>query len=559
MQLDNLFEVIKQTGQKPFIDFVDLSTRNSITQSVRNFDFMSTNGFVFEQFKSLEDAFDKKNEIEKKPNKKDYEIRALENVKNYEYRNYKAFIDYLNEPRPKFQNVKDITKVLVENIKTLINLGGLFANDRIIVTEDTRGVFDFGLASLGLFRPIEFYSKNLYDDIISGNVKNPNGTLDFEIGVVNPDMVNKKIAGSIITYVFKYLGKNYECERRQKGTTKVFNTFSSECFLKSNNDGIVITYNLNDKNKVYNGSGNAKLKYASSNKKSYLIYNKKDDSVKNVDIFMPINFLGITDAERGIALLPAYLVSASLEEFGIQSRISAIRLGSDRSTQITIAIPVKDYDESSKESFNKIYALLGLNSSAGNFFGFHKIISTNEGIQAPPTNNKSTGFDNVQYDQQVYMDDMMQRYKNWSEINKDKPFFNSKVINPNFQFAIASSSRGLSNDLDYPMILDNLHNIFFQFYYYMDYLAIEMISMRDFVKSIYKRITEDVTFRKLYEVPSVKKEITDIIRAYVITILVQKYKIVEGGAYFDTPEQVKKKEETFKQKIISLNEELNSI
>ena len=559
MQLDNLFEVIKQTGQKPFLDFVELSTRNSITQSTQNFDFMSTNGFVFQQFKGLEDAFEKKNEIKQKTNKTKYEIQALENVEKSQYNDYKSFTEYLDEPRPKFQNVKDISKVLVENIKTLINLGGLFANDRIIVTEDTRGVFDFGLASLGLFRPIEFYSKNLYDDIVSDKVKNPNGTLDLQIGVVNPDMVNKKIAGSITSFVFNYLGKNYECERRQKGATKVFNTFSNECFLKSNNDGIVITYYLNDKNKVYNGNGNTRLKYASSNKKSYLIYNKKDDSVKNVDIFMPVNFLGISDAERGIALLPAYLVSASLEEFGIQCRINSLRLGSDNGTQITVSIPVKDYNESSKESFNKIYGLLGLNESASDFFGFHKIIAENEGIQAPPTKDLSTGFSYIEYDRQIYMDEMMQRYKNWSEVNKDKPFFNSKVTNPNFQFAIASSNLGLGKDLDYTMILGNLHNIFFQFYYYMDFLAIEMISMRDFIKSIYKRFTEDETFRKLYELPSDKKQIMDIIRAYVITILVQKYKIVTGGMYFDTPEQVAKKEETFTQKIISLNEEINSI
>ena len=93
----------------------------------------------------------------------------------------------------------------------------------------------------------------------------------------------------------------------------------------------------------------------------------------------------------------------------------------------------------------------------------------------------------------------------------------------------------------------------------MDYLAIEMIGMREFIKSIYKRFTEDETFKKLYELPSIKKDIMDMIRSYVITILVQKYKIVYGGKYFDTPEQVTKKEETFKQKIISLNEEINSI
>ena len=53
MQLDNLFEVIKQVGQKPFADFVEISTRNSITQNTSKYAYMSTNVFVFQQFKSL--------------------------------------------------------------------------------------------------------------------------------------------------------------------------------------------------------------------------------------------------------------------------------------------------------------------------------------------------------------------------------------------------------------------------------------------------------------------------------------------------------------------------
>jgi hypothetical protein len=85
------------------------------------------------------------------------------------------------------------------------------------------------------------------------------------------------------------------------------------------------------------------------------------------------------------------------------------------------------------------------------------------------------------------MNDMMQRYKNWAEENKDQTFFNSKVINPNFQFALSQSYRYLSNKLDYALILDELHNIFYKYYYYMDFLAIEMLSMREFVKTLYKR------------------------------------------------------------------------
>jgi hypothetical protein len=559
MQLDNLFEVIKQIGQKPFADFVELSTKNSISSNQNDYANMSTNGFVFQQFKSLEDAFEKKNIILNKPNKASYENDALRYVDDAEFTNYKTYTDYLDTPNKEFEKIKEISQVFIKNIKTLINLGGLFANDRIIVSEDTRGVFDFGLASLGLYRPIEFYSKSLYDDIISKKIENPNGLLDLEVGVVNPDMVNKKITGSITSFVFNYLGKNYDCEKRQKGATKVFNNFSNDCFLKSNSDGIIITYYLNDKNKVYNGSGNAKLKYASSNKKSYLIYNKKDDSVKNVDIFMPVNFLGVYDSERAIALLPAYLISASLEEFGIQTRISALRLGSDTSTQITVSIPVKDYSESTKEAFNRTFSLLSLSSTASSFFAFHKVIAGNQGIQAPPTGNTSSSFTKVEYEVQKYMNDMMQRYKNWAEENKDQSFFNSKVINPNFQFALNQSYRYLSNKLDYALILEELHNIFYKYYYYMDFLAIEMLNMREFIKTLYKRFSEDITFRKIYEVPSTKVETLNIIRSYVITMLVQKYSVVTGGKYFDTPEQIKKKEDTFKEKIISLNEEINSI
>ena len=77
--------------------------------------------------------------------------------------------------------------------------------------------------------------------------------------------------------------------------------------------------------------------------------------------------------------------------------------------------------------------------------------------------------------------------------------------------------------------------------------------------SVYKRFSEDETFKKIYDLPSSKKDKLDLIRAYVITMLVQKYDVVVGGKYFDTPEQIKKKEDTFKDKIISLNEEINSI
>jgi hypothetical protein len=560
MDLSNLFEVVQQVGQKPYSTFVRNWAQTTITQGQNNFASMSTNGFVFKQFKSLEDAFNNIVEIRNKPTKKKYEELALEAVSSSQFQNFKKYTDYLNRPSAGFTKIKEISKTLTENIKTLINLGGLYKNDRIIISEDSRGVFDFGLASLGLYRPIEFFSQKLQDDIKKGTTENPFKFEGLEAGVINPDKVDKKIIGGLTFFTFKYMGKDYDCEKRQRGATKVFNAFPNECFLKPNEDGIILTFYLNDKNKVYNGKDGIRLKYASSNKKSYLIYNKKDDSVKNVDIFMPVNFLSVNDSSKALFLFPAYLISATLEQFGIQSRISALRLGSDNETQITVSIPVKDYTETSTESFDKIFALLSTEGASGSFFGFFKLINTNEGVQAPSTRNRSTGFDNIQYENREYMNDMMQRYKNWVEVNKDKDFVNTKVVNPNFQFALSTVSYSFAeSDISYQDILDYLHQIFYTFYYYMDFLAIEMINMVEFEKSLYKRITEDVTFRKIFSVPSTKQEIKDLMRTYTIAILVEKYKIVQGGAYSDNAEQVKKKEDSLKEKILNLDEALNSI
>jgi hypothetical protein len=565
MKLDNLFDVIQQVGQKPYRIFVNDWARSAITQGQADYSGISSNGFVFKQYKNLEDAFAHIEEIKNKPNKSSYENSALTfvsgSVNGSNYQDFKSFKDFINQPSRSFEKIKEISKTLVENIKTLINLGGLYKNDRIVVTEDTRGIFDFGLASLGLFRPIEFYSQKLQEDIKKGAIENPFKFEGLEAGVVNPDKVNKKIIGGLTFFIFNHMGKEYDCEKRQRGATKVFNSFSNECFLKPNDDGIILTYYLNDQNKVYNGKDNIRLKYASTNKKSYLIYNKKDDSVKNVDIFMPINFIGnVNDSSRGLFLFPAYLISATLEQYGIQSRISAMRLGSDDKTQITVSIPVKDYNESTTESFDSIYALLSKSGSADSFFAFFKIIAENEGIQAKPTGVAYASFNDVYYYERDYMNDMMQRYKNWCEANKDKDFVNTKVVNPNFQFALSTTASNIADSsIKYDNILEYLHQIFYNFYYYMDFLAIEMIDMVEFEKSIYKRITEDVTFRKIYSVPSSKQEIKDLMRSYTIAILVEKYKTVFGGSYSDTPEQVKKKEDTFKDKILKLDEALKSI
>ena len=553
MELDNLFEVVKKVGQAPYKKYVDDWVKTSIT-SYNYFGDMFKRGMIFTQYKSLEDAFN--NIIETRNIPKDDrtvgEQSALKYVADDKYESWKSFNDFIVKDNQELVNVKQISDVILTNIKDLINLGGMYEKDRLIVTQDDRGIFDFGLASSGLFRPVEFYSEKLAQEIDDG-MKNPFAYLGNPSGVVDADMVNKLLG----QFFFTYENKSYVCERRQRGATKVFNKYPDICFLKPNEENIKITYYNDNPNKVFNGKNGTRLKYASSNKKSYLVYQKKADSVRYVDIFVPINFLvGNRDSARVVNLIPAFLIASALEEFGIYARISALRTGSDNQVNTTVSIPVKDYTESAKESFNKTFAILGTRSEAGNFFAFFKVRDSNSGEQGVVSGDYGSSFSPVNYEKQIYMNELMQRYKNWVKVNKDKDFVNTKVLNDNFQFAISQRPNS-ARKLDMTDILKELHFIFFQFYYYLDFLAIEFLPIDEFIKQLYSRMIGDEQFRSLYDIPKSKKEILNLIRKYVLGILAEKYQTVSTGEYSDDREEITRKEQLFAQKIDRLDESLN--
>ena len=261
-------------------------------------------------------------------------------------------------------------------------------------------------------------------------------------------------------------------------------------------------------------------------------------------------------------MLPLYLIAGTLEEFGVQVRISAMRLGSNSKTTTAISIPVKEYNQSTTESFDRVFNMLGKKNIASTFFAFFKVYESNTGIQAKPTQSFGSSFGDIGYNNAGYMNDMMQRYKNWSKENESNSFINSKVSNPNFQFAVPTVRELPSESgdvVDSDMIFANIHRTFFMFYYYMDFLAIEMIPMQSFVKAIDKRFTDDESFKSLFEVPSTTKEKKKLILDYVTTILKEKYAPVSGGKYDDTIEQTEKKNKDFEFKLYGLTESVNSL
>jgi len=562
---NNIIDAIKSVKQQDIAKFVENFNNNKAYKS-SDFDEMWKNGFSFEQFKSIKDSYNKIDKLRNNPdsNPTDNNIieERLEVLDDYNFGSYQDFIDNIEIDDPDFIDTKIITDSLLKNIKSFVNIGGLYKRDRIIASQDKRGFFDFSLASQGLYRPIEFYSEELKIDIKNKILENPFALEELPDGVVNPNKVEK--------FVGKFIYDNkYTCERRQRGTTDVFNTFPDECRIGTISTGISVTLKKNiTKDIVFNGRGRNKLKYASTNKKSYLIFERKKDNAKYVDIFCAYNFLRSTNGVRILGILPALLVAGALEEYNIKVRISAQRLGSQDGVHTTISIPLKDYEEPLKESYNKIMNINGKKSTGENYFGFFKVILQNSTTQAPRKKTIETWFPQVEYMFDGYYTQMMSRYKNWIEENKDKDFVNTKVTNPNFQIGIPTLGKNydgfldetnIENKLTYVDIIANLPFVFYKFYYYMDFLAIEMLTMQEFTKQIVNRFVDDKNFKIFFKVPVDKVELRKIIREYIVGILTEKYVINVGGAYADTSEQKRIKNETFEAKIKFLDESLDNL
>ena len=168
---ENIFDIVKRAKS---LDFeYELSDWKSRAYTLPNeYDNHYRKGMIFKQFKSIEDSFKTIDEQRTNPNKTEETKAALKKVVKSEFNSSDTFIKELNKEDKSNTETKEISKNILENIKSFIQLGGLYANDRLIVTQDKRGMFDFGLASLGLYRPIEFFSSELLKDIKNGVQKN---------------------------------------------------------------------------------------------------------------------------------------------------------------------------------------------------------------------------------------------------------------------------------------------------------------------------------------------------------------------------------------------------
>jgi hypothetical protein len=275
----------------------------SSAQAQNGYYYWDSFRFNFNYFNSIEDFFQKGEEAMARNKsktsgkaKRDYDddigkddVESWKNQSDYEYKNR------LNE--------------LLEEMETefaQIDMGGTFKKSRLKITSDERGVFSFGLASQGLFKPQEYFSQELADD-------NPNEFPNKPSGVVPAKEIEFiKILGKMqYWYQSPKTDKRYLCERQQEGTRDV------ALGLRKN------------------------PKYRTKTKKSYVMFEKKGGKAKMVELFVPLHgsiYLG--------NVMPLYLVVKFLRQMNIMVRINSIRMYHEKGDYFFgWCVPIKDFGE----------------------------------------------------------------------------------------------------------------------------------------------------------------------------------------------------------------------
>ena len=179
----------------------------------------------------------------------------------------------------------------------------------------------------------------------------------------------------------------------------------------------------------------------------------------------------------------------------------------------------------------------------------------------------------IGYPNFAYMINVLDRYKNFIKINPELDY--TKVLSPNFMMTSFINKRlsynsSTDNSIDNEEIfVDNLHFIFYQFFFNVDYIAIELNSLFDFKNQLQKRFEENKYFKELFSVN--KDNIDDEIREYISDILKIKYSVVDNNVYdmnncdielgeirkmafSDSDEEIKGKSELLEEKLEQLNE-----
>ena len=334
-----------------------------------------------------------------------------------------------NAQRLDFTNYLETFKQRVYNTEILplytqaplaLNLGGDTEKTKIIPTDKSTGIFDFSLASIGMYKVPEYYSAQLAKD-------QPNKFAEFELpsGVIPPDLVQQTSLNGQPSFFYKDLdnGEVYNCIIRQKGETAI-------------EQGVI----------------GAQKKFATTNKKVYLTYKRNKGRVKYVEIYSLFYYQGLEGVTQyAVRHIPAMMVADYLESKGVKTRFYMTRFVNlvkqnytlKQSTPSGVELPmynlvrdkrnsrnlfvqpiiVKDYGE----EFDKALAFLVSNNEMRNVYNKIGTYSIEKEIEEKIENPSNELYGQPKFSQSEYYEGF-DRYRNKYKMYTDQGIIKAKEV-----------------------------------------------------------------------------------------------------------------------------------
>jgi len=477
--------------------------------------------FNFNYFLNIEDFFQKGSEAMSRNKsklsgkaKKDYEeiigkndVESWQSQDDYEYKN--RLNELLEEMEVEFAQ---------------IDMGGTFKKSRLQITSDERGVFSFGLASQGLFKPMEYFSDELAQD-------SPNEFPEKPSGVVPADKIEYVKIFNNLQYWYESpsTNKRYECKVQQEGSREV-------------NLGL-----------------RKSPKFRTKTKKSYVMFEKKGGKAKMVELFVPLHgSIGLGN------VMPLYLVVKFLRQMNIMVRINSIRMYHENSSYFFgWCVPIKDFGE--EIDYNQIAKA----SVDGQWWRVMRANLRAITDDKDWNGNISTDGSGGEAGDREDYNNVFSRFKNWYleqiKLGELPPLRVDKRL-----LLFGGAFSGTSKK-----------GIMIEVYRILDLVDFQFNDINACLKRIYKREV-DKNLEKYFEIESnrnwgysstvkvpqseidntmarVKQNLIENFRKYITQIFVDTYTYPTAGEYPTPPEEAEKIEDEFDDKILKLNTFIKNI
>jgi hypothetical protein len=431
---------------------------------------------------------------------------------NYNDAEQADFIEYVNQ-----QALNDAISSF-DNFLGQVNMGGAFEKAKLIITDDKKGIFDFGLASKGLYRLPEYFSEELKVE----------GPLEFPQklpGIVPDDFVRKDQLEQF-WYDSPNLNKSFLLERRQKGTTEM---------LIKNPDAKIIIDNTGLKYTDVVSYKDVQLEFATTTKKSYVMFQKKGGKAKMVELYVGIGGLWNLNFQGMLAkAMPLFLCAKYFESVGIRTRISAARMYTEGNRAFMVTYVVKEYGEDMNFNY------LGINVADPRWFRWNLWKYTSALSVVGKIKEETIGYGSTIYGgDQLY--ETFNRYKNWYFEQMEQGLQPIIPVDRNLMICGGLDEPNNNSLQDTDAIKD-------EFYRILDIVDFQFNKPEKAAERIYKRMKEE---NSRYSIQDIK--------TYIQSVAAQANSFPQAGEYATPSEIQDVLEDKYDEILLGMNKFLATI